>query len=65
MTPEQYVKMFYPDAFCDYSKRYKAYAVAVDIEGEQEIIGISEFFESIAWKNAKDWVCSQHKKQKQ
>lgn len=65
MTPEQYVKQFYPDAFCDYSKRYKAFAVAVDIEGEQEIIGKSEFFESIAWKNAKDWVCSQRKKQKQ
>lgn len=56
MTPEQYVKQFYPDAFCDYSKRYKAYAVAVDIEGEQEIIGISELFERIAWQNAKKWL---------
>lgn len=58
MTPEQYVKQFYPDAFCDYSTRYKAYCVAVYIDGEQEIIGKSEFFERIAWKNAKDWIDS-------
>jgi len=64
MTPEQYVKLFYPDAFCDYSKMHKSFVVAVNIEGEQEIIGKSEFFESIAWKNAKDWVCSQRKTQK-
>lgn len=58
MTPEKYVKQFYPDAFCDYSKRHKAYAVAVEIEGEQVVIGKSEFFERIAWKNAKDWLDS-------
>lgn len=58
MTPEKYVKQFYPDAFCDYSKRYKAFVIAVDIEGEQEIIGKSEFFERVAWQNAKDWVDS-------
>jgi hypothetical protein len=58
MTSEQYVKQFYPDAFCDYSKRYEAFAVAVEIEGEQIIIGKSEFFERIAWKNAKDWLDS-------
>lgn len=57
MTPEQYVKQFYPDAFCDYSNN-KRFAVAVEIEGEQVIIGESEFFERIAWQNAKDWVDS-------
>lgn len=56
MTPEQYVKQFFPDAFCDYSIRYKAFVVAVEDEGEQIIIGKSEFFERIAWENAKDWV---------
>lgn len=58
MTPEQYVKQFYPDAFYDYSKRYKAFAVEVEEGGEQIIIGKSEFFERIAWKNAKDWIDS-------
>jgi hypothetical protein len=56
MTPEKYVKQFYPDAFCDYSKRYKAFAVAIEMEGEQVIIGKSEFFERIAWEDAKRWV---------
>lgn len=56
MTPEQYVKQFYPDAFCDYSKRYKAFVVAIEEDGEQIIIGKSEFFERIAWKNAKDRI---------
>lgn len=56
MTPEQYVKMFYPDAFCDYSKRYKAFVVVIEEDGEQIIIGKSEFFERIAWKNAKDRI---------
>ena len=58
MTPEQYVKLFYPDAFCDYSKRYKAFVVAIEIEGEQVIIGKSEFFERIAWEDAKRWIRS-------
>lgn len=56
MTPEKYVKLFYPDAICDYSKRYKAYIVVIDVEGEGSVIGSSEFFESIAWNNAKDWI---------
>ena len=62
MTPEQYVKQFHPDAFCEYSKRYKAFAVAIDVEGEQVIIGKSELFERIAWKNANDWVKKQNTK---
>lgn len=53
MTPEKYVKLFYPDAICDYSKRYKAYIVVTEIEGEGVVIGRSEFFESIAWEDAK------------
>jgi len=57
MTPEQYVKQFYPDAFCDYS-RDKKWAVAIEDDGEQLIIGESEFFERIAWQNAKDWIDS-------
>lgn len=56
MTPEQYVKQFYPDAFCDYSKRYKAFVVAIEEDGEQIIIGKSGFFERIAWENAKDRI---------
>jgi hypothetical protein len=58
MTPEKYVKLFYPDAICDYSKRYKAYVVVTEIEGEGVVIGKSEFFERIAWNNAKDWIRS-------
>lgn len=65
MTPEQYVKLFYPDAFCGYNSKKRKYAVVIEQDEEQIIIGESEFFESIAWKNAKDWVCSQRKKQKQ
>lgn len=64
MTSEQYVKLFYPDAFCGYNSKKRKYAVAIEQDEEQIIIGESEFFESIAWKNAKDWVCSQRKKQK-
>lgn len=52
MTPEQYVKLFYPDADCEYSNLYKKYCIIAEIEGEQTIIGDSEFFESIAWKDA-------------
>jgi hypothetical protein len=60
MTPEKYIKLFYPDAICDYSKRYKAYVVVTEIEGEGEgvVIGRSEFFESIAWEDAKRWIRS-------
>lgn len=58
MTDERYVKLSYPDAFCDYSERYKAYAVAIQYKGEQTVIGISDFAERVAWKNAKDWVRS-------
>ncbi len=58
MTSEQYVKQFYPDAFCDYSERYKAFAVAIEMEGEQIVIGKSKFFERIAWEEAKRWVRS-------
>lgn len=64
MTPEQYVKQFYPNAFCGYYIKKRKYAVAIEQDEEQIIIGESEFFESIAWKNAKDWVRSQCKKQK-
>lgn len=60
MTPEQYVKQFYPDAFCEYSERYKAFAVAIEMEGEQVIIGKSEFFERIAWQNAKASLAHKH-----
>lgn len=56
MTPEQYVKQFYPDVFCDYSKRYKAFVVVIEEDGEQIIIGKSAFFERIAWENAKDRI---------
>lgn len=59
MTSEQYVKLFYPDAFCGYNQKKRKYAVAIEKDEEQIIIGESEFFESIAWKNAQDYLKKQ------
>jgi hypothetical protein len=65
MTPEKYVKQFYPDAFCEYSKRHKAFAVAIKMDDEEIVIGKSEFFERIAWQNAKEWLVRKAKNHSQ
>lgn len=58
MTNEQYVKLYFPDAYHEFDKPYFNWVWAI-YKHESCIIGSSEESEEDAWEDAKQWIESQ------